>query len=60
MSVMIDSSMNSEYDGCQIVNIRRGKGPRADIIYAQVVDKNGNLLISATLDYITAALKQRV
>lgn len=60
MSVMIDSSMNSEYDGCRIVNIRRGKGTRAGIVYAQVVDKNGNLLISATLDWITAALKQRV
>lgn len=51
---------NPEYDGCQIVNIRRGRGARAGIVYAKLVDKDGNLLISATLDYITSALKQRV
>jgi hypothetical protein len=51
---------NPEYDGCQVVDIRRGRGARAGIVYAKLVDKDGNLLISATLDYITSALTQRV
>jgi hypothetical protein len=51
---------NPEYDGCRVVDIRRGRGARTGIVYAKLVDKDGNLLISATLDYITSALKQRV
>jgi hypothetical protein len=51
---------NPEYDGCQVVDIRRGRGARTGIVYAKLVDKDGNLLISGTLDYIVSALKQRV
>ena len=57
---MSEGLMNLDYDGCQVVNIRRGKGVRASVVYANLVDKNGNLLISATLDYIMTALKQRL
>jgi len=52
--------LNPEYDGCRVVDIRRGRGARARIVYARLVDKNGNLLISSTLDYIVSALKQPV
>lgn len=42
--------------GCRIVNIKRGTGARHRYVYAQLRDINGELLISATLEYITEQL----
>jgi hypothetical protein len=39
-------------DGIAIRRIRRGEGQRDQYIYAELVDADGKLLISATLDYI--------
>lgn len=44
--------------GVRIVNIHRGAGPRARFIYAELVDADGKLLISATLEYIVRALER--
>lgn len=60
--------MGDQYVDCTIKNIRRGKviprrpstRGRDEIIYADLYSKDGELLISATLDYITEALKVRV
>jgi len=49
-----------DYVGCTIVNIRRGKGNRSHFIYANLVDKDGNIIISATLDYIETAIAERL
>lgn len=38
--------------GCTIRNIRRGEGHRAKYVYASLYGPDGELLISATLDYI--------
>jgi hypothetical protein len=46
-------------EGMRITNIRRGKGIREAIIYAHLEDKDGNLIISATLEYIVAALNDK-
>ena len=46
-----------EYKDCKIVNIRRGKGSG---ILATLVNKDGEVLISATLDYIIEALEVRL
>lgn len=46
-----------EYKDCKIVNIRRGKGKH---ILAELRDKNGKILVSATLDYIVDALINRL
>lgn len=44
-----------------VTNIRRGKGARQEIIYARLIDaETGELLISATLEYITEALNARM
>lgn len=43
-------------EGMTITNIRRGKGSRKNLVYAHLMDSNGNLVISATLDYIYNAL----
>jgi hypothetical protein len=40
----------------KIINIKRGTGDRSKFIYAQLVDDNDNLIISATLNYIIARL----
>ena len=57
----MSSEINPDnYDGCQVIDIRRGKGARANTVYAKLVNKDGELLISATLDHIMSALKQRV
>lgn len=48
----------SNYKGCSIINIRRN--PRTGNIHATVVDKNGQVLICATLDYILQALNERI
>ena len=40
-------------EDCKIVNIRTGSGDRKHLVYADLVDSGGTLLISATLQYIT-------
>lgn len=50
----------SDYDGCRLIDIKRGTGGRECYIYAHLVDKNDSLLISATLDYILKVLPERV
>jgi hypothetical protein len=53
--------MTDDYNGCKLVNIRRGKGERACYIYAHLLTKDSSkILISATLDYILLALPKRV
>lgn len=42
--------------GCTITNLRQGKGYRKQYIYATLRGPDGELLISATLDYINKAL----
>ena len=48
------------YTGSRIVNIRFGKENRSHILYANLVDKDGGLLIAATLDYIVEVLNCRL
>jgi hypothetical protein len=45
---------------CVISNIRRGKANRSHIVYANLRNKDGTLIISATLDYITKELERGV
>jgi hypothetical protein len=54
--------MEIDYTNCTITNIRRGDKSqgRDHIIYAHLVDGNGMLVISATLEYITDALQERL
>lgn len=40
-----------------ITNIRRGKGNRRKFIYADLRDGDGELMISATLDYIVSSIE---
>lgn len=47
----------SEYKDCRIVNIGRS---RTGSIHATLVDKDNQILISATLDYIVEALNERL
>jgi len=44
--------------GSTITNIRRGKGKLECFVYANLVGPDGELIISATLDYITAQIMQ--
>lgn len=44
-------------NGCTISNIRRGSGIRERWVYACLYAPNGELLISATLDYINEQLR---
>lgn len=44
-------------DGAVIKNIRRGRGNRSHIMYASLYSDSGELLISATLDYICGRLR---
>ena len=48
------------YKDCQIVNIRRGTGSHSNTIYANLVDKDGKRMISASLDYISHVLVARL
>jgi hypothetical protein len=50
----------NKYDTATITNVRRGKGTRSNIIYANLVAADGELLIAATLDYIVEALAERM
>jgi hypothetical protein len=43
-----------------ITNIRRGKGERSHLIYANVVDQDGKLCVSALLDYCVTWVKENV
>jgi phosphoserine phosphatase len=45
-----------EYKDCKIVNIRRGNKQ----IIAELRDKDGKILVSATLDYIVDVLNNRL
>ncbi len=50
------------YEGATIINIKRGdpaKG-RGHLLYANLVSKSGEILISGTLDYITGRLGERM
>ena len=47
----------SKYEGAVIRNIRRGRG---NILYAELVAADGELIIGATLEYITKALNTRM
>jgi hypothetical protein len=49
-------------EGCTITNIRKGskKQGRDLIIYAELRDAQGELVIAATLDYIVEALRERL
>jgi hypothetical protein len=48
-----------EYKDCKIVNIRRSNKNSGRIL-AQLIDKDGKILVSATLDYIVDALINRL
>lgn len=50
----------SDYSDVWINGIHRGKGSRSHIIYARLIDGNGQTLVSATLDYIVKVLKERM
>lgn len=50
----------NEYTNCRITNIKRGKGERSCYIYATLVNEKGEILISATLDYIVDTLTERL
>lgn len=54
--------MSDEYENATIVNIRKGskKQGRDLIVYAELRNDKGELLISATLDYILVALRERL
>lgn len=41
-----------------ITNIRRGKNERQHIIYAELRDEQGELVIAATLDYIHDRIRE--
>lgn len=51
-----------DYTKCTIVGIHRGEASkgRDHILYAKLVDENGDLVISATLDYIAQAMHERI
>lgn len=51
-----------DYDQCTITDIRRGEESqnRGHLIYAFLRDKNNEIIISATLDYIQDALFERM
>ena len=50
---MQDSAFDVALRSVKIVNIRRGKGKRAEFVYANMIDANtGDLLTCATLEYI--------
>ena len=42
--------------GCKIINIEPGTGNRETLVYATLIGPDGELLISATLDYINQQL----
>jgi len=53
-------SPTNKYHSCQVVNIHRGIGSKSGVIYAQVVDVNGNLLLSDRLEHIMKVLYKKL
>lgn len=49
-----------DYTGCTITDIKRRKGARANRIGAVLRDKNGQILITADLEYIIDKLYERM
>lgn len=49
----------TDYKGCTIKNIRKFPG-KGGIVYACLYSAEGDLLISATLEYIMQALEERM
>lgn len=45
---------------CYITNIHRGRGNKSIFVYAELRDENDELIISATLDYITKEFIKRM
>jgi hypothetical protein len=45
-------------DGYTITNIHRGKETRRHVIYAQLKDEKGELVISATFEYIYDKIRE--
>jgi len=58
----IDTPAEVDYTHCRIVNIRKGSRAtgRDKYIYADLFDENDRLVISATLDYISEQLTERL
>ena len=54
--------MSDEYQNAKIVNIRKGSKTQGRdlIVYAELRNDKGELLIAATLDYILVALRERL
>ena len=50
----------TDYSGCMITDIKRRAGARADRIGAILRDKNGQILITADLEYIMDKLHERM
>lgn len=45
---------------CYITNIHRGVGNKSCYVYAELRDENNELIISATIDYITKEFIKRM
>lgn len=56
---LVDSKLFNDYEGAIITNIRKNKR-HPDEFYAQIVNKDGLVLVSATLDYCVKVLKERL
>lgn len=57
----LSAEEKEEYRGCKIVDIMYGKTEgRKHILYASLVNAGGEIMISATLDYIVANLPERL
>ena len=56
---LVNSKLFSDYEGATITNIHRNKR-HPDEVYAHIVGKNGEMLVSATLDYCVKVLKERL
>lgn len=56
----MDSKENiyKKYKGASITNIRRGKGDRNVYVYAEIITANGELLVSALLDYCVERMEE--
>lgn len=54
--------MEKEYENTTITNIRKGskKQGRDRIVYAELRNSKGELLVAATLDHILEALRERL
>ena len=50
--------METTYDGCKIIDIRRN--PRTGNLLARLQLADGTIAVSATLDYIVRVLEERL